>query len=115
MSTKLEEFKKTQQKESIPEIKIGNTIKVTQKINDKLQSFQGLVIAKKHGKDTSGTITVRAILDKIGVEKIFPIHSPTITKIEIIKEGVARKSKIYYIRDKSKRVAQRKIKTKKIN
>ncbi len=112
MSTKLEEFKKEQQKKETPQIVVGNTIKVTQNINGKKQSFQGLVIAKKHGTNTSGTITVRSILDKIGTEKIFPLHSPTIEKIEIVKNGVARKSKIYYIRDKSKRVAQRKIKSK---
>ena len=110
MSSKLEEFKKEQKKEDIPEIKTGNTVKVTQNINGKKQSFEGVVIAQKHGKNNTGTIMVRSVLDKVGVEKVFPIHSPTIEKIEIVKKGETRKSKIYYIRDKSKKIIQKKIK-----
>jgi large subunit ribosomal protein L19 len=110
MSSKLEEFKKEQKKESIPDIQTGNTVRITQKIGEKTQLFEGLVIAQKHGKDTTGTITVRKVIDKVGVEKVFPVHSPLIEKIEIIKKGKTRKSKIYYIREKSKKVVQKKIK-----
>ncbi len=110
MSVKLEDFKKEQAKKDFPEIQTGYTIKVTQNINGKKQFFEGLVIAKKHGKGVTGTITVRKVIDKVGVEKIFPLHSPTIEKIEIVKEGKARKSKIYYIREKTKKVARKKIK-----
>lgn len=110
MSVKLEDFKKEQAKGDFPEIQTGYTIKVTQNINGKKQFFEGLVIAKKHGKGVTGTITVRKVIDKVGVEKIFPLHSPTIEKIEIVKEGKARKSKIYYIREKTKKVARKKIK-----
>ncbi len=109
MPAKLDEFKKTQEKNTFPEIETGNTIRVTQNINGKKQSFEGLVIAKKHGKGLPGTVTVRKVIDKVGVEKIFPLHSPTIEKVEITKASKARKSKIYYIREKTKKVARRKI------
>ncbi len=110
MSVKLDEFKKAQEKEVFPELKTGNTVKVTQKINGKNQSFEGLVVARKHGKGLSGTVTLRKVIDKVGVEKVFPLHSPTIEKVEILKEGKTRKSKIYYIREKTKKVARKKIK-----
>jgi large subunit ribosomal protein L19 len=110
MSVKLDTFKKEQEKEVFPELKTGSTVKVTQNINGKKQFFEGLVIAKKHGKGLSGTVTLRKVIDKIGVEKVFPLHSPTIEKVEITKEGRTRKSKIYYIREKTKKVARKKIK-----
>jgi len=109
MSVKLENFTKKKEKEN-PQIETGNTVKVTQKIGGKSFSFEGVVIAKKHGEGLSGTITVRKVMDKVGVEKIFPLHSSTIEKIEVIKKGKTRKSKIYYLREKTKKVARRKIK-----
>ena len=110
MSTKLEDFKKTNQTDKFPEVRTGNTVKVVQDINGKKQAFEGLVIAKKHGKGLDGTITIRKVIDKVGVEKVFPLHSPSIESVEVTKEGKTRKSKIYYIKDKTKRVARRKIK-----
>ncbi len=110
MSVKLEEYKKEKEKKDIPQIETGNTVRVVQNINGKKQSFEGLVIAKKHGKGLSGTITVRKVIDKVGVEKVFPLHSPTIEKIEVVKGGKIRKAKAYYIREKTKRVARKKIK-----
>jgi large subunit ribosomal protein L19 len=110
MSVKLEEYKKVQEKDVFPEIETGNTVKVTQIINGKKQLFEGMVIAKKHGKGMSGTITIRKVIDKVGVEKVFPLHSPTIEKVEITKSGKARKSKLYYIREKTKKVTRKKIK-----
>ncbi len=110
MSTKLEEIKKNQINKDIPEIATGNTVRVTEKVNGKTQSFEGLVIAKKHGNTASSTITVRKVIDKVGTEKIFPLHSPAIEKIEVLKKGRSRKAKIYYIKDKSKKVARKKIK-----
>ena len=110
MSVKLDTFKKEQEKKDFPEIETGNTIRVVQLINGKKQSFEGLVIAKKHGKGLSGTVTVRKVVDKVGVEKVFPLHSPTIQSIEVLKKGRTRKSKIYYIREKTKKVARKKIK-----
>lgn len=113
MSIKLEEFKKKQKKD-IPTIKPGDRVKVYQKVKtgneERVQPFEGLVIAKKHGNDISATITIRNVIDKVGVEKIFPIHSPTIEKIEIIKKGNARKAKLYYVRNKSRKAIRKKLK-----
>jgi len=84
------------------EIRPGDTIKVFQKIQEKdkerLQAFEGLVIARKHGSEPGATITVRKEVSGVGVEKIFPVHSPLIAKIEVIKKGKARRAKLYYIR-----------------
>ena len=101
MTTILEKFNKQQEKK-IPDIKPGDTIKVHQKIKEgdkeRIQIFEGIVIAKKHGKGISATITVRKVVEGVGVERIFPIHSPSIDKIEIIKRGKVRRSKLYYLR-----------------
>lgn len=110
MTTKLEEFKKSKETNIFPEIQTGNTIKVVQNVNGKKQAFEGIVIAKKHGKGLAGTITVRKVIDKVGVEKVFPLHSSLIESVTVTKEGRARKSKIYYIKDKTKKVARKKIK-----
>jgi large subunit ribosomal protein L19 len=80
----------------------GYTIKVYQKIKEgdkeKLQVFEGLVIAKKHGKGISSTITVRKTISGVGVERIFPVHSPNIEKIEVVKQDKVRRAKLYYLR-----------------
>jgi len=90
-------------KKGLPEIKPGDTVKVYQKIKEKdkerLQAFEGVVLARKHGKGISSTITVRRVVSGIGVEKIFPLHSPTIEKIEILKRGKVRRAKLYYLRE----------------
>lgn len=90
-----------------PEIKPGMTIRVYQKIKElntkgeekeRIQYFEGIVTAKKHGKENGGTITVRKISDGVGVEKIFPLNLPTITKIEIKKEAKIRRAKLYFLK-----------------
>lgn len=102
MPTKIEQFNLSQQKIDLPEIRPGNTILVHQKIKEgnkeRIQIFEGIVIAKKHGKGPSSTITVRKVVEGIGVERIFPIHSPIISKIEIVKHGKVRRAKLYYLR-----------------
>jgi len=102
MTTKIEQFNLSQQKTDLPDIKPGDTILVHQKVKEgakeRIQIFEGVVIAKKHGKGTPGTITVRKVVEGIGVERIFPIHSPAISKIEIIKHGKVRRAKLYYLR-----------------
>lgn len=102
MTTKLESFNQSQLRKDIPDIRPGDTILVHQKIKEgdkeRIQIFEGLVIAKKHGKGISSMITVRKVVEGIGVERIFPIHSPSIAKIEIIKRGKVRRSKLYYLR-----------------
>jgi len=105
MSKKLDAFNKKQLKQDLPEIRSGYTIKVHQKIKEgekeRIQIFEGLVIAIKHGKGINATITVRKVTSGIGVERIFPIHAPFIEKIEVVKKGKVRRAKLYYIRHKS--------------
>ena len=67
----------------------------------RLQAFEGIVLARKHGKENGATFTVRKIASGVGVERIFPLYSPMIDKIEITKKSRARRSKLYYIRDKA--------------
>jgi len=99
---------------NIPDIRPGDTVKVYQKIKEgkqeKIQVFEGTVLARKHGKGISATITVRKVVSGIAVEKIFPLHSPVIEKIEIIRRGKTRRAKLYYLREaKGKRARLKKI------
>src|SRR3989338_5749528 len=100
---KLSIFNKAQLRQ-IPEIKPGDTVKIYQKLKEgdkmRVQPFEGIIIAKKHGAGISGTITVRKVSAGIGIERVFPIHSPTIDKIEILKHAKVRRAKLYYIREK---------------
>lgn len=102
MPTKIETFTKIQLKKGLPNIRPGDTVRVYQKVKEKdkerLQAFEGVVLARKHGKGISATITVRKVISGIGVEKIFPIHSLTIEKIEVFKRGKVRRAKLYYLR-----------------
>jgi len=87
------------------DIRAGDTVKVWQKIMEKgkvrLQVFEGLVLAVKHGKQAGGTFTVRKVASGVGVERIFPIYSAAIDKIEIVKRSIMRRAKLYHIRDKA--------------
>lgn len=89
-------------KKDIPNIRPGDTVKVFQKIKEKdkekTQTFKGLVIARKHRKEIGATITIRRVIDGVGVERIFPLHLPTIEKIEILKRSKVRRAKLYYLR-----------------
>lgn len=91
-------------KKNFSEIKPGDLVRIYQKIKEKekerIQIFDGLVIARKHGKEVGATITVRKEISGIGVEKIFPLHSPTIEKIEILKRQKRKRAKLYYLRKK---------------
>ena len=92
-------------------IKPGDTVKVHQKIVDKgktrFQIFEGLVLARKHGDEPGATFTVRKVSSGIGVEKIYPLYSPLIEKIEIVKRAKVRRAKLYYIREKVAREIKR--------
>ncbi|MAF59820.1 MAG: 50S ribosomal protein L19 [Candidatus Pacebacteria bacterium] len=92
-------------------IKPGDTVRVWQKIQEKgktrLQAFEGLVLARKHGNEAGGTFTVRRVTGGIGVEKIFPLYSPMIDKIEIVKRSKVRRAKLYHIRNKVTREIRR--------
>lgn len=101
MKTLTETFNKTNQKE-MPDIRPGDVVRVHQKIKEgdkeRIQIFEGMVIARKHGQGVSGMITVRKVVEGVGVERILPIHSPSINKIEVVKSSKVRRSKLYYLR-----------------
>lgn len=82
--------------------KVGDTVKVHQKVKDgdkdRIQIFEGLVIAKKHGEKPDATFTVRKISFGVGVERVFPLHSPLIANVVVVKSAKVRRSKIYFIR-----------------
>jgi len=99
----LEAFTNEQLKEELPLIRIGDTVRVHNKIKEgsreRIQMFEGTVIAK-HGGGISETFTVRRISYGVGVEKTFPIHSPNVEKVDIIRVGKIRRAKLYYLRDR---------------
>ena len=97
------------------DMRAGDTVKVFQKIKDKegktrIQLFEGLVLARKHGAEAGATFTVRRVSGGFGVEKIFPLYSPMIDKIEVIKRSKIRRSKLYHIRDKAIKQANKRMK-----
>lgn len=88
------------------DFKAGDTVNVSSKILDekgkyRMQAFEGIVLARKHGREPGATFTVRKVASGVGVERIFPLYSPMIGKIEITKRSRARRSKLYYIRTKA--------------
>jgi len=92
---------------TLPDLKPGMTIRLYQKIKElnpkgeekeRIQYFDGLIIAKKHGNQAGATITVRKVTDGVGVEKIFPLNLPTITKIVVKKQAKVRRAKLYFLR-----------------
>lgn len=105
----LSEITQSHLKKNVPDLQIGDTIRVHQKIKDvdakgkdreRIQVYEGIVIARKHGNGIEGTFTVRKIAaGGIGVERVFPLHSPNIVKIERLKSAHVRQSKLYYLRD----------------
>jgi large subunit ribosomal protein L19 len=90
------------QVKQMPDFKPGYTVRVHQKIKEgskeRVQVFEGLVIARKGGKGVNATFMVRKISYGVGVERIFPLHSPNIVKLEVVKTPEVRKAKLYYVR-----------------
>ena len=110
----IKELTKDVLKPDLPALRSGQMVRVHQKIKepivdpkkgiitgyrDRVQMFDGQVIAVKHGSGINATFTVRKIASGVGVERVFPMHAPTIAKIEIVRDGRAKKSKIYYVRE----------------
>lgn len=113
--------KEKQQGKVIPEIRPGDKVRVHQRIKERgsgkkkearerIQIFEGTVLARKHGREPGATLTVRGQVAGVGVERIFPLHSPLIAKIEVAEKRKARRAKIYYIRKRSEREIRRKLK-----
>ncbi len=93
----------------------GDVIRVWNKIKEtngkiRLQAFEGMVLARKHGTEIGATFTVRKVASGVGVERIYPLFSDSIDKIEIVRHARTRKSKLYYVRDKAKKDVRRKMK-----
>jgi large subunit ribosomal protein L19 len=101
-------------KKDIPPFRVGDTVRVSMKVKEgekeRLQAFEGVVIARR-GSGTRETFMVRKVSYGVGVEKIFPLHSPLIEKIEVIKKGDVRRAKLYYLRRKKGKAAKIKEKT----
>ena len=109
----LQEFEESQLKKELPEIYVGDTVKVGVKITEgnkeRVQPYEGVVISKRHG-GLNQTITVRRIFQGIGVERIFMLHSPQVASLKVERRGKVRRAKLFYLRDrvgKATRVKQR--------
>ena len=98
-----------QMKADAPVIEVGDTVKVHVKIKEgnreRIQIFEGTVIAKKHGS-VGETFTVRRLSYGVGVEKVFPVHSPSIDKVEVVRHGKVRRAKLYYLRSRVGKAAK---------
>ena len=96
-------------KPELPAMRVGDTVRVTVRVNEgnreRTQAFEGTIIAKKHG-GINETFTVRRISYGVGVEKVFPVHSPSIDKIETVRHGYVRRAKLYYLRDRVGKAAK---------
>ena len=109
----IEKITASQLRDDIPEFRVGDTVRVHAKIvegtRERIQIFQGVVI-KRHGAGISATYTVRKISNGVGVERTFPVHSPRVAKIEVVRYGRVRRAKLYYLRErtgKSARIPER--------
>ncbi|MCX8027576.1 MAG: 50S ribosomal protein L19 [Thermodesulfovibrionales bacterium] len=103
-------------KREIPDFSVGDTVRVHVKVvegdKERIQPYEGIVIGRR-GSNINETFTVRKISFGVGVERIFPLHSPTIDKLEVIKRGAVRRAKLYYLRDKKGKDAKVKDKERK--
>jgi len=103
----LEHITKDQLKGEYPDVQPGTNVRVHQRVKEgektRIQVFEGVVIARKHGKGMSAAVTVRRMVDGIGVERVFPLHSPFIEKIQVARMGKVRRAKLYYLRGRTKK------------
>lgn len=112
MNKKTKKFEEERKRKDLPEISPGDRIRVWQRIGEKdsekerVTPFTGIVISRKHGSEMGATITVRGEVKGVAVERIFPIHSPTIKKIEILERHSVRRSKLYYLRERKGKKAR---------
>ena len=96
-------------KKDVPAVNVGDTVKVHVKIKEgekyRIQIFEGTVIAKKHG-GINETFTVRRVAHGCGIERVFPVHSPVVDKVEVVRSGKVRRSKLYYLRNRVGKAAK---------
>ena len=99
-------------------LRSGDSVRVWQKIKEgektRLQAFEGLILARKHGNEAGATFTVRKVIDGVGVERIFPLFSPLIDEIEIISKSKSKRSKLYFVRRKAAKEIRKRIKSERI-
>ena len=109
MANIIDQIEKENMKEAMPEFDIGDTVKVGVKIQEgdksRIQNYEGVVIARKNG-GIRETFTVRKISNGVGVEKTFPIHSPLVASVEVVRKGNPRRAKLYYVRDLTGKAAK---------
>lgn len=122
------ELNKSKIKSDLPDLRPGMTVRVHQKIKEivlteklkgkveskekeRVQVFEGIILAIKHGRSLNATMTVRKISEGVGVERIFPLHLPSIQKIEIVKQAKVHRAKLYYLRDYKKRLKETRTKS----
>ena len=109
MNEIIKNIEAAQMKESVPEFSVGDTVKVSAKIKEgnreRIQVFEGTVI-KRQGGSNRETFTVRKISNGVGVEKTWPLHSPFVENIEVVRRGKARRAKLFYLRDRVGRAAK---------
>ena len=116
MQTKIETFNASLLKTDIPDIRSGDTVQVHQRIKEgdkeRIQVFEGLVLARKHGSEPGATFTVRTTVAGVGVEKVYPVHSPLIEKVEVVNSPrKVSRAKLYYIRSLSRKETRQKVGT----
>ncbi len=115
----VEEISKKQMKAagSIPQFNVGDTVKVHFRIvegeKERVQVFEGVVISRKSGECPNATFTVRRVAFNEGVERVFPLHSPRVEKVEVTREGQVRRAKLYYLRDRMGKASRVKAKQRK--
>ncbi len=109
MESIIEQINKENLKAEVPSYNVGDTVRVYVKViegtKERLQAFEGIVIAKRHG-GISETFTVRRLSFGIGVERTFPVHSPKIDRVEVVKKGKVRRAKLYYLRGRTGKAAK---------
>ena len=114
MHKNLIEFNLASRQKTVPELMPGDVVKIHRKIveagKERIQIFQGMVIAIKAGQSSSPMITIRKVSFGIGVEIVVPLYSPNIDKIEVVKRTRARRAKLYYVRDKAAKLLSKKLK-----
>ncbi len=99
---------------NLPKFNVGDTVRVHFRIvegeKERIQVFEGVVIARKNGEGPNATFTVRRVVFNEGVERVFPLHSPRVAKVEVTREGRVRRAKLYYLRERTGKAARVKAK-----